>query len=389
MILSEVAKKIGGGSASNDGGTSKTQFFNFIHEMFNENMQTNRSILFMKLDAVELRNTDKYASYLSDAAAKLSSLDSGVIKINTTNTEMAKHLITGVYESGKELVDTATEVGKLLVDGKAVEAALKSAEAVLAEYMESISSLNAEAENGAQAEDKNIRATWWLPLPNELKTAINHSYIENELNPLDKVLKSRSFAIAGALGGQLEKAGESMGNSGLAGKVAGKVVKGSGKTISTEKIQKSIEIAANVAKRHNVTFDNNVVNTYAGTGTRKFSFSYTIMPQSKQHANDIMMAIVNLKKFIAGSRNNEIVKQSNVFKIKFLESSGSDSAKPAEFIEEVMFTSEVEFNVTDINITYGADGSMMLFNDGMPKSLNLKISLEERKPLYRIEDKEQ
>jgi hypothetical protein len=152
-----------------------------------------------------------------------------------------------------------------------------------------------------------------------------------------------------------------------------------------------MERGMTVAKRHNVTLDTNIVNVYKGTKTRVFKFNYTIMAQSQEHAFSIMDALINLKSYMTGSRESEIIKQRNVFRIRFLEyKPDNGEASLAQFIDEIMFTNGVDFNLTSIDVTYGSDGGMSMFADGMPKVIALSIKMEERKPLYKIEqDKQQ
>ena len=355
---------------------STGDIFNFIPSNFYDESMTNNMILFMAIDAVALKSTDKYANFLTDAAKKIGDFsikNLETIKVVDGATDAAKDL----YEEGKKFVDSVTANG-------VVGAVSSEVESLYSDLTDKLLELNSEAENGADTDEKAMRATWFLPLPNELKTAIKHNYQTDALDPLDKITKSKSFNMINVARSGVSTVGE---KTGIAGKIVTYPLK---KVMDTDKIARFAETGMNIAKRHNVSLDTNIVNIYKGTNTRNFTFNYTIMPQSQEHAFNIMNAILNLKKYMTGFKEYEIVKQGNVFRLRFLEfNPDTNESNNAQFIDEIMFTNGVDFNITDIDITYGADGGMSMFADGMPKVITMSLKIEERKPLYKIEEDKQ
>lgn len=355
---------------------STGDIFNFIPSNFYDESMTNNMILFMAIDAIALKSTDKYADFLADAAKKIGDFsikNIESVKIVDGATEAAKDL----YEDSKKIIDSVTANGVVGAINSEVESLYENLSDKLLE-------LNSEAENGADTDEKAMRATWFFPLPNELKTAIKHNYQTDALDPLDKITKSKSFNMINVARTGITSAGE---KAGLAGKIVTYPVK---KMMDTDKIARFAEMGMNIAKRHNVSLDTNIVNIYKGTNTRTFTFNYTLLPQSQEHAFNIINGIINLKKYMTGFKEYEIVKQGNVFRLRFLEfNPDTNESNNAQFIDEIMFTSGVDFNITDIDITYGADGGMSMFADGMPKVLNISLKIEERKPLYKIEEDKQ
>lgn len=355
---------------------STGDIFNFIPSNFYDESMTNNMILFMAIDAIALKSTDKYADFLADAAKKIGDFsikNIESVKIVDGATEAAKDL----YEDSKKIIDSVTANGVVGAINSEVESLYENLSDKLLE-------LNSEAENGADTDEKAMRATWFFPLPNELKTVIKHNYQTDALDPLDKITKSKSFNMINVARTGITSVGE---KAGLAGKIVTYPVK---KMMDTDKIARFAEMGMNIAKRHNVSLDTNIVNIYKGTNTRTFTFNYTLLPQSQEHAFNIINGIINLKKYMTGFKEYEIVKQGNVFRLRFLEfNPDTNESNNAQFIDEIMFTNGVDFNITDIDITYGADGGMSMFADGMPKVLNISLKIEERKPLYKIEEDKQ
>jgi hypothetical protein len=155
--------------------------------------------------------------------------------------------------------------------------------------------------------------------------------------------------------------------------------------------KKAVTELSKQARRQNASLDTNIVTIYNGTNNRQFSFDFTIIPVDLDHSDAIIDGILSLKKNMTGKRDagQLTVVQRNVFKLEFKNVVPGISAGEEDTSDYLMrllgITNNMEFNLTDINISYGS-GNLTFYRDGMPKSLNISLTFVERKPLYYVKN---
>lgn len=112
---------------------------------------------------------------------------------------------------------------------------------------------------------------------------------------------------------------------------------------------------------------------YKGSEPRKFSLNYEFVPESHSEAENIIK-IISLFKAYSSPRlqSNDVILESPYFwSVEIANNTISN------------LISMDNVTITEVQVTYGADGAMSMFYDGMPKQINLTLSLQETQPPYR------
>jgi hypothetical protein len=186
---------------------------------------------------------------------------------------------------------------------------------------------------------------WGLPLPNNISDNTAHNYESSVLGVTERMMTKAPYLVA-------------------------KILKPSMVDGATKAIEEMIEIG----KRKNIAINPQKVNTYSGTDLRRFTFTYTLIPANDIEYNDILRGLLAFKYHMSGDapQNSLFVSQKSVFKISF----GNKQ------IAQMLEIENVFFNLTAINISYGADGNMSMTHDGAVKQITLSLSFVERTPYY-------
>lgn len=286
---------------------------------------------------------------LGDAADKatdamLNPSASGMIKgaldVSEGTAKLSMNTVGTIYN-----VATSGNAGQIIMD-----AVNKGVEFVKSKTIEAAS----VAENGIKRAI-TPHAVWTLPLPNQISSNMSHNYTEDEMDPIDKLQSLKGFQALKIASGASQKMVD----------------------IAISTMREGVKMA----KRSNATIDTNVLTIFTGTNCRQFTLDFTLIALNEQHANEIVSAILALKVNMSGYRDSAqlVIVQDNIFSIGFID----DDANSVRYIEELlMLDHNVDLNLTDINITYGADGAMTLFRNGLPKVITMSLSFVERKPIY-------
>jgi hypothetical protein len=186
---------------------------------------------------------------------------------------------------------------------------------------------------------------WALPIPNNISDNTTHNYESSVLGATERMMTKAPYLVA-------------------------KILKPSMVDGATKAIEEMIEIG----KRKNIAINPQKVNTYSGTDLRRFTFTYTLIPANSIEYNNILRGLIAFKYYMSGDapQNSLFVSQKSVFKISF----GNKQ------IAQMLEIENVFFNLTAINISYGADGNMSMTHDGAVKQITLSLSFVERTPYY-------
>jgi len=111
------------------------------------------------------------------------------------------------------------------------------------------------------------------------------------------------------------------------------------------------------------------VQEYKGTGLRSLSLAWIISPQSKEETKTILNIIRLFKLYSAPELQlaNALLLAPYFCKVTLTN----------ELLNEVLRYEEMM--IQTVNITYGSGGAMEIFEDGMPKEINLTLELVERR----------
>lgn len=129
----------------------------------------------------------------------------------------------------------------------------------------------------------------------------------------------------------------------------------------------SSEMAAAVGFRKPIV-DPGYFQDYKGTEPRSFSLSFTLMPNNIEEAYTIINMIYYLKKYTLPTTviTGLALRSPYVFDIEI--------GNP--YIS--MLTNMKGVVCTNMAVSYGVDGAMQMFADGIPKIINLSLSFTER-----------
>lgn len=117
---------------------------------------------------------------------------------------------------------------------------------------------------------------------------------------------------------------------------------------------------------------------YKGTEPREFTFSWDLIPNSREEADNILRILKNLKKYTLpeSSVNHVLLLSPYSFEINFQNTIYNEIINMADVV------------CSSMNITYSAEGTVQLLPDGMPKYIRLEMTFMERKTITADEYKD-
>lgn len=308
------------------------------------------------LKAYDLTNSDKSPwinalSVVNDISGKISSKK-------------------GAFESDFEFDENTliTSISSALdIGGKYAKDTLEASNVIL-DYLHTGGEINQSA----------LKATWILPLPNNLVNALAHNYSE-KASGIDSLLKNLNLK-----GGNGNNA-DNDDSKGLK-----KFMKGLGRGIvseTTHTLAKSGETFAKSMKRFNMNIDQKIITTYGDTDIRSFNFEFNLVPFNKKHSDKIFEGILNLKKFMTGNVMEDslsmFIQQPTAFTVEFASRDESEFNKnlKTKLSELLLLNNNMELNLTSMRTSYLGEKHPII--DGLPKSFTMAISLGERRPYRR------
>lgn len=307
------------------------------------------------LRAYDLTNSDKNPwinalSVVNDISGKISSKKGGFESdFEFDENTLIENISSALETSGKYAKDTL-EASNVILD-----------------YLHTGGEINQSA----------LKATWILPLPNNLVNALAHNYSENE-SGIDSFLKNINLK------------GENGNNADNDDKGLKKIMKGLGKGVvseTTHALAKSGENFAKSMKRFNMNIDQKIITTYGDTDIRNFNFEFNLVPFSKKHSDVIFEGILNLKKFMTGNiMENSLsmfIQQPTAFTVEFASRDEGDfnNNLKTKFAELLLLNNNMELNLTSMRSSYLGEKHPII--DGIPKSFTMALTLGERRPYRR------
>ena len=229
------------------------------------------------------------------------------------------------------------------------------------------------ATNERVVSDENV-CVITLPLPNTFNDTQSHGWNSQKslVGDIGTNLANTSISdtsltevvggILGASAGYERGGGAGAILGGVMGMVAGKSVRKS--NISADAI---LADAANATGQRKPIIDPSYFQNYSGSTARSFSLKYDLVPNSTEEAEEIMMIIAKFKQYSSPTqaKSSPILYAPYHFKI----TNSNSYINLLTAIDTVVLSS--------ISVDYGADGSMELFGDGMPKYISLSLNFEE------------
>lgn len=192
-------------------------------------------------------------------------------------------------------------------------------------------------------------AKYIMPLPASLSSDLSHGYEENEATAAETLVrKFPVFLATKAAGIGIEKAATTM-----------------------------VENGIQIAKRHNLVFDPNLINTYSGTDPRTISLSFNLVPFNEDEALELVTGLVTLKKLMTGTQLSSglFLKQDHIFSIDF------DKGLEGWYYFKNRYLNLISMK-TDLMTSTGV-GSYTYA--GIPKTIKLTLDFQERIPLRRAD----
>lgn len=122
---------------------------------------------------------------------------------------------------------------------------------------------------------------------------------------------------------------------------------------------------------------------YGGNSLRTHSYTFKMIPQSKNEAQAILdivkrfreACLPKTKSAIFGTEGRNFIAIPEICQVKFMRGNGKGEN---EFLPKYKPS-----GITSVNISYVTDGSYMSFNDGKPTGIQLTVSLTELKLVFR------
>lgn len=175
-----------------------------------------------------------------------------------------------------------------------------------------------------------------LPLPNELSDAQGHQW------------ESTKGFVGSTIGELANTSAEYKGIKGNVNQALGELASASG-------FRKPL-------------IDPGYFQDYNGTTPREFSFSWDLVPDSQEEAENIVIILYNLKKFTLPTTtlNGVSLLSPYMFELQI--------GNP--IINDVMNMNNVVCKTMTIN--YSAEGALQFFENGIPKYMKLEMSFAER-----------
>lgn len=190
-----------------------------------------------------------------------------------------------------------------------------------------------------------------LPLPNTLKDDQGHEW-STETGIVGTALTQYTNTSASDIAGRLP----------VVGKIAGKLVP----NIS---VSQALGSAANSMNFRKPLADPGYFQNYNGTRPRNWNMTFDLIPNNAEEAKLMMTIIMKLKEYSSPeiTWNGVSMVAPYFFKVDISN----------EYISAMTAMNGVV--ITNITIDYGADGNMQYFPDGIPKYIQMSISMAERR----------
>lgn len=229
---------------------------------------------------------------------------------------------------------------------------------------------------GGEIDPKTLKASWVLPLPNNLVNAISHNYSEST-SGIDSFLKM-NLKGSGNKEDENKNEGRFKKFSNWAGRTS---LLGVSNTIAS-----SATTFAKSLKRFNMNIDQKVITTYGDTDIRSFNFEFNLIPYNKTHSDLIFKSILSLKKFMTGNIMDDsgsmFIHQPTAFTLSFgSKDSEANVGISQQLSQLLLLNSNMELNLTSIRTSYLSNNIPLI--KGFPKSLTFGLSFSERRPYRR------
>ena len=236
---------------------------------------------------------------------------------------------------------------------------------------------NLTSNERASSGDESIIASITLPLPNTFNDTQNHGWNEQKsligdigTNIANKNIADTSLTeVAGLAAGAYEgfKSGGGVGDivsGALIGGLVGKAARSS--NISADSILANM---ANASGQRKPIIDPSYFQNYTGSSGRSFTLQYDLVPNSVEEAEAILMIIAKFKQYSSPTQISGSPMISAPYRFKITNDNSFINLLTA--IDTVVLTS--------LSVNYGADGSMEMFGDGMPKHIGLTLTFAENR----------
>jgi hypothetical protein len=187
-----------------------------------------------------------------------------------------------------------------------------------------------------------LKASITLPLPNIFQDSQSHGW-------------TNESGIIGTIGQSLTSID--------VGAIAGKALGGLGSGLTADKIVGAAASSFGVRKP---IIDPGYFQNYTGSEPRSFTTEFNFIPSSRAEAESILSIIMKLKQFSSPQRSRSVfLLAPHFFEFKF------DNG----YINALVKMGRVV--LTSIAVDYGADGSMQMTGDGIPKFMTLNLTWQE------------
>lgn len=203
--------------------------------------------------------------------------------------------------------------------------------------------------------DDSIVAQITLPLPNQLSDSQDHTW-ENEMGLVGRAGKA---LMGQSLGGIASSIGGS-------GKIASAVSGAIGAMDFT--MDTAVGYASHAAGTRKPIANPGFWQNYTGSTPRRFALSYEFLPESQEEATTIRDIILLFKMYASPSKSamgSAVLMAPYYFRILISNT----------YVSQMFNMNSVV--ITSVQVDYGSDGSMQLFNDGFPKMITMSLQMQE------------
>lgn len=200
-----------------------------------------------------------------------------------------------------------------------------------------------------------------LPYPNNISDSQEHSW-NRENSFMKTALSNVGGLLTSGLGTLASSFAAGKGLKSVASKVTGNISFDTGLGQFT-----------NYAGIRKPLIDPGLFQNYTGSNPRTFTMVYTFIPNNSKEAQKIKEIILWFKMYSSPTLvpNSAVMLSPYCFNLDF----GSNP-----YISE-MFNMKCAV-ITNIQVDYGSDGNMQLFQDGFPKQINLTMTFSEAELTY-------
>jgi len=211
-----------------------------------------------------------------------------------------------------------------------------------------------------------------LPIPNILNDNQSHSW-DLSISPIGTIGKSIEGIDIGKMAGA--------GISKLAGKIGGKI--GSlasklGENLPGYTAGDALGYFSNAAGMRKPLTDPGYFQNYSGSTPRSFGMTFDLIPENAEDAKNLLTLLMSFKKFTSP--------KSTIDGVSLLAPYFWDVDFGNAAIDETMNIKGMV--ITSVEINYIADGNAQFFSSGIPKHIQLSLSMSERR-MMTMEDYEQ